>query len=208
MTADYVKVASSFDEAVRLLHSMQARQDDHARLMETVMQTLSQVGAGLDALTNGVTQAVATELSATRLVVGDLAGVHSEFARRHAGASAQLASAIEQNTQTSERLSARLRDDIGARIQDAVRDAVGPMGLSVADQMLRLEQAVAHFSQARPAEHRPAGARGDLPITTRMDAGSELSDDLDLLNRNVGASMSAYSEALTHADRAEMVASH
>jgi hypothetical protein len=215
MMADYSKVASSFDDAVRLLHSLQSRQEDHARLMEGVMQTLLRLGANLDALTNGVTQTVSTELAATRDMVTDLAGAHRQLAKWHADTSAQLGAAIEQNTQTSEQLSARLSDDMGARIHEAVREAVGPMGLSVADQMQRLEQAVAQFSQSRPAEH---GA----------EAEPELVESLDRLNRDVGASMTAYSDVLKQAssafdttehgslfdpgrraaDRADMVASH
>src|SRR3954470_6537466 len=136
MMVDYAKVSSSFDDTVRMLHGLQARQDDHAGLMRAMMQTLSQVSAGLDALTDGVTQGVAAELSVTRDVLSELAGAHREFAKRHAASSAELASAIEQNSRTSEQMAARLRDDIGGRIEKGVRKAIGPIGLSVADQML------------------------------------------------------------------------
>ena len=208
MMADYSKVASSFDDAVRLLHSLQARQEDHARLMEGVTQTLSQLGTSLDALTKGVTHTMTSELAATRSMVSDLAGAHRQFAQLHADTSARLGDAIEQNAQTSEQLSARLSDDMGTRIQEAVKDAVGPMGLSVADQMRRLEQAVTQFSQRRPAEHRLPGMSGDLPIEIRTDVEPELSPSLDWLERDAGVSMTAYSDVLKQADRGDMVASN
>jgi hypothetical protein len=204
MMADYSKVASSFDDAVRLLHSLQTRQEDHARLMEGVMQTLSQLGASLDALTNGVTQTVTTELAATRGMVDDLAGAHRQFAKWHADTSARLGAAIEQNTQTSERLG----DDMGVRIQEAVKEAVAPMGLSVADQMQRLEQAVAQFSQGQPAEHRSAEMTGGPPIETLADVDPKLSESLDRFNRDVGASMTAYSAVLKQAASAFETSEH
>jgi hypothetical protein len=94
--------------------------------------------------------------------------------------------------------------------------------------MQRLEQAVAQFSRSRPAEHPSADATGELPLELRADAKPELSESLDQLNRNIGASMSAYSGVLKQAahaydtsehgslfdptrraaDRAEMIASH
>jgi hypothetical protein len=234
MLADYSKVASSFDDAVQLLQSLQAKQEDHAKLMESVVQTLSRVDVGLEALTDGVTKSVAAELTATRVMVHGLARAHSGdsrlLAKWHADTSAQLAAAIEQNTQTSEQLPTRLSDDIEVRIHRAVKDAIAPMGLTVADQMQRLEEAVSQFSQDKPPARRSTDRGGDLQIDAKVhpDFEQELSENFDHLNQNVGASMVAYSEVLKQAastfdkpeqkhsqlfdqgrmDRAEIVASH
>jgi hypothetical protein len=205
MLADYSKVASSFDDAVQLLQSLQAKQEDHAQLMESLVQTLSRVDAGLETLTDGVTKSVAAELAATRVMVHGLARAHSGDSRLlaewHADTSAQLVAAIEQNTQTSEHLPARVSDDIEARIHRAVKDAIAPMGLTVADQMRRLEQAVSQFSQDKPAARRSTDRGGDLQIEAEghPDFEQELSADFDRLNQNVGASMVAYSEVLKQA---------
>jgi hypothetical protein len=154
MLADYSKVASSFEDAVRLMQSLEARQQDHSKLVESVMQTLSRVGAGLDALTDGVTKTVATELAATRVMVHDVARAHSGdlrlLADGHAGTSVQFAAAIEQNAQIAEQLSTQLSDSIEARIHHAVKEAIAPMGLTVADQMQRLEKAFSQFPQDKP----------------------------------------------------------
>ena len=95
MLADYSKVASSFEDAVRLMQSLEARQQDHGKLVESVMQTLSRVGAGLDALTDGVTKTVATELAATRVMVTTWLARTAETPRLladgHAGTSVQFA---------------------------------------------------------------------------------------------------------------------
>src|SRR5262245_15750626 len=119
MLADYSKAASSFDAAIQMLHSLQARQQDHGKLMESVVQTLSRVGAGLEALTESVSKTVATELTATRAMVHDVARAHSGdlklLAEGHADTSGQLAAAIEQNAQIAEQMSAQLRDNIEAR---------------------------------------------------------------------------------------------
>jgi hypothetical protein len=228
MLADYAKVASSFDDAIQLLQSLQAKQQDHAQLVESVMQTLSRVDAGLEALTDGVTKSVAAELTATRVMVHGLARAHSGdsrlLAKWHADTSAQLAAAIEHNTQTSEGLPTRLGDDIEARINQAVKDAIAPMGLTVADQMQRLEQAVSQFSQEKPAARRSTDRGGDLQIDPEGHADFEMAppEDFDRLNQKVGASMLAYSEVLKQAtsnfdrqeqrigqlDHKEIVASH
>jgi hypothetical protein len=210
MMADYAKVASSFDDSVQLLQRLQAKQQDHAQLMESVVETLSRVDAGLEALTDGVTKSVAAELTATRVMVQGLTRAHSGdsrlLAKWHADTSAQLAAAIEQNTQTSEHLPARVSDDIEARIHRAVKAAIAPMGLTVADQMQRLEKAVSQFSQDKPAARRATDRGGDLQIRDlQIDAESHpdfeqgLSADFDRLNQNVGASMVAYSDALKQA---------
>jgi ABC-type transporter Mla subunit MlaD len=155
MLADYSKTASNFDDAVRLLHSLQARQEDHGKLMESVVQTLSQVGAGLEALTHSVAKTVAGELAATRSIVHDVARAHSGdlklLANGHADTTVQLAAAIEQNGQKAEQLSTQLSDNIEARIHHAVKEAIAPMGLTVADQMQRLEKAFSQFPQDSPA---------------------------------------------------------
>jgi uncharacterized phage infection (PIP) family protein YhgE len=204
MLADYSKVASSFDDSVQLLQRLQAKQQDHAQLMESVVQTLSRVDAGLEALTDGVTKSVAAELTATRVMVHGLARAHGGdsrlLAKWHADTSAQLAAAIEQNTQASEHLPTRVSDDIEARIHRAVKDAIAPMGLTVADQMQRLEKAVSQFSQDKPAARRSTDRGGDLQIDEgHPDFEQELSADFDRLNQNVGASMVAYSDALKQA---------
>jgi hypothetical protein len=193
--ADYARVAASFEDAVKLLHGLQAKQEDHAKLMESMMQALSRVGAGLEAMTDGMTRTVASELSATRVMVHDLAGAHSMLAKQHADTSVQLAAAIERNTETSEQLSARLREDVGSRIDQAVARVVAPVGSTVADQIQRLEQAFTQFSHDKPAAEMGIGS----PRDAGGEAEQELSDRLDRLNHNVGASMSAYSELLKQA---------
>jgi hypothetical protein len=201
---DYSKIASSFEDAVKLLHSLQTKQEDHASLMESMMQTLSRVGAGLDALTNGVTKTVASELSATRVMVHDLASAHRTLAKWHADTSARLAQAIDKNTHTSERLSARLTDDFGTKIDQAVKAAVAPVGLSVAGQMQRLEKAVAQFSEGKPAGDRAMGADGIPSKDGRVDLEYEFSEQLDLLNYN----LSAFDQRRGAPDRTAMAVSH
>jgi hypothetical protein len=121
-------------------------------------------------------------------------------------------------------------DDIEARIYRAVKDAIAPMGLTVADQMHKLEQAVSQFSQDNPAARRSTDGGGDLQIDSIVhpDFEQELSENFDRLNQSVGASMVAYSDVLKQAastfdkpeqkhgqlfdpgrmDRTEIVASH
>jgi hypothetical protein len=225
---DYSKIASSFEDAVKLLHSLQTKQEDHAKLMESMMQTLSRVGAGLETMANGVTKTVAGELSETREMVHDVASAHRTLAKWHADTSAELAAAINKNTRASEQLSARLSADVGSKIDQAVKQAVAPVGSSVADQIERLEKAAAQFAQ-----NKPVGDHAGMNEGSSNDAGSEneqeFSEKLDRFNQDVSASMSAYSEVLkqaaselepepgfghlfdrgrTAADHAEMVASH
>jgi hypothetical protein len=173
MLADYSKVASSFDDAVQMLHNLQARQHDHGKLMESVVQTLSRVGVGLEALTDSVTKTVASELAATRGIVHDVARTHSGdlrlLASGHADSSVQLAAAIEQNGQIAEQMSAQLRDNMEARIHQAVKEAIAPMGLTVADQMQRLEKAFSQFPQDKPAG-RPFDHARAIPDRAEMVA--------------------------------------
>jgi hypothetical protein len=150
LLADYSKAASSFDDAVQRLHGLQASQQDHGKLMESVTETLSRVSAGLEALTESVSKTVATELTTTRVMVHDVARAHSGdlklLADGHADISVQLAAAIEQNA----RIAEQLRDNIEARIHHAVKEAIAPMGLTVADQMQRLESAFSQFPRDKP----------------------------------------------------------
>jgi ABC-type transporter Mla subunit MlaD len=149
-----------------------------------------------------MTKTVAGELSATRVMVHDLASAHRTLAERHADTSVQLAAAIEKNTETSEQLSARLSDDVGSRIDQAVAKAVAPVGSSVADQIRRLEQAFAQFSHDKPAADHAIEMGANSSRDAGREAEQEFSDKLDRLNHNVGASMSAYSELLKQATSA------
>jgi hypothetical protein len=67
--------------------------------------------------------------------------------------------------------------------------------------MHRLEQAVAQFSQDKPAARRSTDRGGDLQIDAEghPDFEQGISADFDRLNQNVGASMLAYSDALKQA---------
>jgi len=205
MLADYSKTAASFDDAVQLMQSLQARQQDHAKLMESVVQTLSRVDAGLEALTDGLTKTVAAELTATRVMVHGLDRAHSGESRLlaewRAETSGQLAAALEKYLQASEQLPSRLSDEIEAQIYQTIKDAIVPMGMTVADQMQRLEKAVSQFSQKPAAGGRSTQTAGNSPIDAGADPDfeQELSESVDRLNQNVGASMAAYSEALKQA---------
>jgi hypothetical protein len=194
MMGDYSKVAANFDASVRLLHSLQTRQQDHGKLMESVVQTLSRLGAGLEALTDGVTKTVAAELAETRTMLQDLARAHSGdlklLASGHADTSVQLAAAVEQNAQIAEQLSTQLSDNIEARIHHAVKEAIAPMGLTVADQIQRLENAFSHLPRDRTTGHGSAEKGG---------FDDELSESFDRLNQNLGAALSSYSGVLKHA---------
>jgi hypothetical protein len=191
MMGDYARVATNFDAAIRLLHSLQARQQDQGELMESVVQTLSRVGVGLEALSDGVSKTVAAELAATRTMLQDLARVYSGdlklLASGHADTSVQLAAAIEQNAQ---QLSTQLSDNIEARIHHAVKEAIAPMGLTVADQMQKLEKA---FSQS--PQHKPVGDAA----TERGNFEDELSESFDDLNQSMGAALSGYAGVLKQA---------
>jgi hypothetical protein len=109
------------------------------------------------------------------------------LATNHAQTATQIAAVVEQNAVIAERMPAQLSANIEARIDQAVRDAVGPMGLTVADQMEKLQQT---FSES--GDYREAAAAGPHV----GDLENQISEGFDRLNQNVGAAFSAYSGVL------------
>ena len=61
--ADYSKVAASFDQTVRVLGDIQRGQLHQGKVIESVAQSMSRIGAGIEALTDGVSKNIATELA-------------------------------------------------------------------------------------------------------------------------------------------------
>jgi len=220
--ADYSKVAGSFDGAVRLLNDIQAGQRQQERLMETVAQSLSRVGTGLENLTDGVSRAVMTELQATRAMVQEMERAHSAnvrlLANNHAQTAVQIAAAIEQNAAIVERMPLQVGANIEAKIGDAVREAVRPMGLTVTQQMQTLERTFVELSNERP-EHasnmlreRGTVAASNEASTSIKALESKVAEGFDRLDQNVGAAFSAYSGVLKLAvaalDRTDQSANH
>src|ERR1700687_2495026 len=72
------------------------------------------------------------------------------LANNHAQTAVQIAAAIEQNATIAERMPLQVSANIEAKIGDAVREAVRPLGLTVAQQMQRLEGAFVQLSNERP----------------------------------------------------------
>ena len=204
--ADYSRVAASFDGAVRLLNNIQVGQQHQARLMDNIAQGLSRFGAGLETLTDGVSRTVVTELAATRAMIQEMEHSHSTNLRllshNHAQTAVQIAAAIEQNASLVERMPLQVSADIETKIDDAVKEAVRPMGLSVTQQMQRIEGAFSQLSRERheiPSEM--SGERGSVPSSSepnRSMRGLEdrISEGFDRLNQNVEAAFLAYSGVL------------
>jgi hypothetical protein len=192
--ADYARVAATFDQTVRVLGDLQRGQQQQGRIIDSVAESMSRIGAGIEALTDGVSKTIAAELAATRAMVSELERTHSGnlrmLAHNHAQTAVQIASVVEQNAVIAERMPKQLSANIEARIDQAVRDAVGPVGLTVSDQMEKLQQTFSDYSRdADPG--RSAGAAPDP-----RDLESQISEGFERLNNNVGAAFSAYSGVL------------
>ena len=220
--ADYSRVAGSFDSAVRLLNHIQVGQQEQAKLMDSVAQSLSRFGAGLESLADGVSRTVTTELVATRALVQEMERSHSTnlrlLANNHAQTAVQIAAAIEQNASIVERMPLQVSANIEAKIDGAVRNAVHPMGLSVVQQIQKLEVAFTRLSEEGEGgisglsrEDGARQSRGEANESARA-LESRISEGFDRLNQNVGAAFSAYSGALKLAvaaiDRSEPGADH
>jgi hypothetical protein len=190
--------------------------------METIAESLSRVGTGLEILTDGVSRTVTTELQATRDMVQEMQRSHSAnirlLANNHAQTAVQIAAAIEQNAAIVERMPLQVSANIEAKIGDAVREAVRPMGLTVAQQMQRLEGTFVQLSNEDPEkasemsrERGTAVSANEANMSMRA-LEDRVSDGFDRLDQNVGAAFSAYSGALKLAvaalDRADRNANH
>lgn len=195
--ADYTKVAASFDHTVRVLGDIQRGQLHQGKVIESVAEGMSRIGAGIEALTDGVSKNIATELAATRAMVHELERTHNGnlrmLASSHAQTAVQVAAAVEQNAVIAERMPSQLSADIDARIDQAVRDAVGPMGFTVADQMEKLQQTFPEYSK-----DVGSGRSGDRHGAAAAASGvngleTQIADGFERLNQNVGAAFSAYS---------------
>jgi hypothetical protein len=204
--ADYAKIAGSFDHAVRLLSDVHVGQQQQAKLMDRIAHSLSQMGAGLEILTDGVSRTVTTELAATRVMIREMEGAHSSNLRllsnNHAQTAVQIAAAIEQNAAIAEGMPAQVSASIEAKIDGAMRDAVRPVGLSLAQQMQRLEGSFSVLSRERrgdrsemPEDRKFGGGDHEQSSSTRV-LEDKISEGFDRLNQNVGAAFSAYSGVL------------
>jgi hypothetical protein len=204
--ADYSRVAGSFDGAVRLLNDIQVGQQHQARLMDNIAQSLSRFGAGLETLADGVSRTVMTELAATRAMIHEMEHSHSTNLRvlshNHAQTAVQIAAAIEQNASLVERMPLQVSASIEMKIDDAVKQAVRPVALSVTQQMQRIEEA---FSQLSRPRHEIAseivGERGSAPSSGEPDRSmrgleDRISEGFDRLDQNVEAAFLAYSGVL------------
>lgn len=195
--SDYARLTANFDHTVRLLGDLQRGQLHQGQVIETMAQGMSRIGAGIEALTDGVSKNIATELAATRAMVHELERTHNGnlrlLATNHAQTAMQIASAVEQNAVIAERMPARLSANIEARIDRAVKDAVGPVGLTVADQMEKLQQSFSDYSR-----DVDAGRSGSEPVAASGVNGLEtqIAEGFERLNQNVGAAFSAYSGVL------------
>ena len=220
--SDYSKVAGSFDHAVRLLIDVQVGQQQQAKLMDSIAQSLTRFGTGMETLTDGVSKIVITELAATRSMIHEMERSHSSNLRllsnNHAQTAVQIAAVIEQNVALVERMPAQMSANIEAKIDGAIRDAVRPVGLTVAQQMQKIEGAVTQLSRERSenalegaGESSFASSFNGHGVSTRA-LEDKISDGFDRLNHNVGAAFSAYSGVLKLAvaalDKSENGASH
>ena len=200
--ADYAKVAASFDHTVRVLGDIQRGQLQQGKIIDSVAQGMSRIGAGIEALTDGVSKNIATELAATRAMVSELERTHNGnlrmLADNHAQTAAQIAAAVEQNAVIARHMPAHLSANVDARVDQAVRDALGPMGLSVADQIEKLHQTF------------PERSNGIGSVNDEFE--DRLSEGFDRLNQNVGAAFSDYSDVLKRTvaalDKADGVDEH
>ena len=198
--ADYTKVAASFDHTVRVLGDIQRGQLHQGKVIESVAHSMSRIGAGIEALTDGVSKNIAAELAATRAMVHELERTHNGnlrmIASSHAQAAVQIAAAVEQNAVIAEHMPSKLSATIESRIDQAVKDAVGPMGLTVTDQMEKLHQTFAHYSE--DIESSRSVDRHGTTAAALHDNGLEtqISEGFDRLNQNVGAAFSTYSGVL------------
>jgi hypothetical protein len=204
--ADYSRVAASFEQSVRLLNDIQAGQQHQTELIGHLAQGFSRFGSGLEILTDGVSKTVTTELAATRALIQDMEHAHSANLRllsnNHAQTAVQIAAAIEQSAALVERMPPQVAADIEARIDNVVREAMRPMGLTVAQQMHRIEGAFSQLSAERHGdplvavdEHGVASSSGEPKGSTRS-LEERISERLDRLDQNVGAAFSAYSGVL------------
>ena len=184
--ADYSKVAGNFDSSLRLLNNIHTGQQEQAKLMGHIAQSLSQLGSGLEILTDGVFRTVTTELQATRALIHDMERSHSNNLRllssNHAQTAVQIAAAIEQSASLAERMPMQVSANIEAKIDDAVKEAMRPMGLTVAEQMQRLEGSFGALHESGPASN--------------SGFEDKMSDGFDRLNQNVGSAFTAYSGLL------------
>lgn len=204
--ADYSRVAGSFDQAVRLLSDVQVGQQQQAKLMDTIAQSLSRLGNGLETLTDGVSKTVTTELAATRAMIREMEGSHSSNLRllsnNHAQTAVQIAAAIEHNAAIVERVPTQVSANLEARIDGAVRDAVRPVGLTVSQQMQRIEGSFSELSRERQtnASDMPRGHQlmqsSNEPGSSTKALENQISEGFDRLNQNMGAAFSAYSGVL------------
>jgi len=204
--ADYSKVAGSFDGAIRVLRDIQASQQQQERWMQTVAQSLSRVGAGLETLSDGVSRAVTTELQATRTMVQEMERAHSAHVRllanNHAQTAVQIAAAIEQNAALVERMPSQVGANIEARIGGAVKEAVRPVELAVAQQIQRIESMFDQSADEHP-ERMSGISHGRGAVVPSHQASlsmsaleSRISEGFDRLDQSVGAAFSAYSAVL------------
>jgi hypothetical protein len=189
--SDYAKIAGSFDHAVRLLNEIHGGQQQQAGLMDNIAQSLSRFGGGMEALADGVSRTVTTELEATRALVQEMERAHSTnvrlLANNHAQTAVQISAAIEQNALIVERMPVAEAADFDAQIDNAVREAVHPIGLTVAEQMQRLEDALVQERDLRSISN-------DSRASTRLETA--VSEGFDRLNQNIGTAFSAYSGVL------------
>ena len=193
--ADYSRVAGSFDHAVRLLVNVQAGQEQQAKLMDGITQSLTRFGVGLESLADSVSKTVGTELEGTRAMIREMERSHSSNVRllsnNHAQTAVHIAAAIEQNIAMVERMPLQVSNSIEARIDGAVRNAVKPMGLSVSQQMERLEGAVSQFSK-----ESAGGLSASVSDPSVSSLEVRINEGFDRMNQNIGAAFSAYSGAL------------
>lgn len=86
---DYSRAATTFDHAVSVLRNIQLGQQQQGKLMDSMVQALSRVGDGLEAVTSGVSKSVTAELSDMRDLIRDI-----ERAREAAAAADRLQMAL------------------------------------------------------------------------------------------------------------------
>jgi hypothetical protein len=140
------------------------------------------------------------------------------LANSHAQTAVQIAAAIEQNAAIVERMPLQVSANIEAKIGEAVREAVRPMGLTVAQQMQRLEGTFVQLSNDDPENaSQMSRERGTVVSSNEANISiraleERVSDGFDRLDQNVGAAFSAYSGVLKLAvaalDRADRNANH
>ena len=190
--ADYAKVAANFDQTVRVLGDIQRGQLHQGKIIDSVAQSMSRIGAGIEALTDGVSKNIATELAATRAMVHELERTHNGNLRMLVNSHAADRRPDRRGGRTERR---HRRAHAGAtERQHRGADRSGGAGCRWPDGTDRGRsngKTAAEFFGIQGGHGQASGAAANVG-----DLENQISEGFERLNHNVGAAFSAYSGVL------------